>query len=117
VKAQASAWALYYYLAKDRPAELRAFQAELAALPRDLPLDSDTVTAAFCRAFNLDGSNQAYAKFADAWLEYIRTVPPAGIDIPLMDPKPAGTGMPMPSPEGGIPPMPLPKGGVRPGGA
>ncbi|MBA4187822.1 MAG: hypothetical protein C0467_07370 [Planctomycetaceae bacterium] len=93
VKAQSTSWALYYYLAKDRPDELRKFLAELASLPRDLPLDSATITAAFYRSFGLAGTPESLAKFADAWLEYIRTVPPVGIDIPLVDPKPGTPGM------------------------
>ncbi len=109
IKAQATSWALYYYLAKDRPAELRKFIEELAVLPRDLPLDSVTVTAAFCKAFNLDASNkESLRRFADRWIDYMGTVAPAGIDIPLVDPKPptpANTGNPM-NPMGGGPMFP-----------
>ncbi len=100
VKAQATSWALYYYLAKARPDELRKFIAELAALPRDLPLDSGTITSAFCRSFGIAETPEAFAKFAEAWLEYIRTVPPAGIDIPLADPKPPMGGNTPPNPMG-----------------
>jgi hypothetical protein len=109
VKAQATSWALYYYLAKDRPNDLRKFVAELAALPRDLPLDGATVFAAFCRSFSLDGSKESLAQFAKGWLGYLATVAPAGIDIPLVDPKPAASttgtpGTPGSPPMGGAPP-------------
>ena len=90
IKAQATSWALYYFLAKDHPTELRKFLDALATLPRDLPLDGDTVLATFCKSFNLDGNKESLTKFANEWLDYIRTVPPAAVvpDIPLADPKP-----------------------------
>ncbi|MCE9564878.1 MAG: DUF1570 domain-containing protein [Planctomycetes bacterium] len=91
-KSQATSWALYYYLAKARPDELRKFLAELAAMPRDLPLDSPTITAAFCRSFGIAGTPESFSKFADDWMDYIHTVPPLGIDIPLVDPKPHTSG-------------------------
>jgi hypothetical protein len=100
IKAHATSWALYYYLAKARPTELRTFLDELAALPRDLPLDGDTVLTVFCRSFRTDPSKESLAKFANDWLEYIRTVPPAYVDIPLVDPPPATT-----SPTGPLGPM------------
>jgi hypothetical protein len=114
VKAQATSWALYHYLASDRPAELRRFLDELAALPRDLPLDDATVLAAFNRAFNLDGSKAAHARFADGWLNYMRSLPPAGVDVPLVDPKPTTGNQ---GPGAGMGPMiGGPGGGGRPGG-
>jgi hypothetical protein len=88
IKAQATSWALYYYLAKDRPNELRKLMSELSVLPRDLPLDSAVVVASFSRAFALDGTKESFQKFADKWLAYMATVPAEGIDIPLVDPKP-----------------------------
>jgi hypothetical protein len=106
IKAQATSWALYYYLAKDRQNELRTFLDELAALPRDLPLEGETVTAAFCRAFNLDGSDEAYSRFANRWLEYVRTLPKSSEDILLVEPKPKSP------PAGGFPGGPgFPGGG------
>jgi hypothetical protein len=113
VKAQATSWALYYYLLKNHPNELEKFLVELAALPRDLPLDGDVVVATFCRAFGLDGSKPSAAKFATEWLDYMRDVPPAGVDIPLVDPKPptSGTGT-----LGGPPGLPGKPGGSGGGG-
>jgi hypothetical protein len=108
VKAHATAWGLYYYLSRDKPAELAKFTAELSGYPRDLPLDGPTVTAAFCRAFGLDGSPKSLKEFADGWLEYM-SVAQVGHDIPLVEPKP-----PMPAVDPmnpmGIPPRP----GVQP---
>jgi hypothetical protein len=118
VKSQATSWALYYYLAKARTEELQKFLAELAALPRDLPLDSTTITTAFCRAFKLDGSNASFEEFSKRWLDYLRAVPPAGIDIPVVDPAP-GTMVdpkdpnPNPNPKGPNPKGPFPPGGDR----
>lgn len=117
LKAQATAWALYYYLSTAHAAEFRQFLAELSAFPRDLPLEGETVLAAFRHAFHLDGSPEADARFAERWLEFMRTLPPAYIDVTLVDPKPAtsnGTGQP------GYPGLPpgypgLPPGGTGPG--
>ncbi|MBA4066357.1 MAG: hypothetical protein C0501_22115 [Isosphaera sp.] len=109
VKAHATAWALCYYLSRDKPADLARFTAELAAFPRDLPLDGATLTAAFCRSFGLDGSPKSLKGFADGWLEYMN-VAQVGHDIPLADPKP-----PMPVDPANPVPMPVNPGG-RPGG-
>jgi len=112
IKAQATAWALYYYLAKDHPAQLRRFLDELAVLPRDLPLDADTVVAAFCRAFAIENDKPSLTRFADGWLNYINSLPPVSTDIPLAEPKPASTagsgapgglGLPGGMPPGGSP--------------
>ena len=105
IKAQATAWALYYYLAKDHPSELRRFVSELAAMPRDLPLDGATVLAAFDKAFGLDGSKESHQKFADRWLSAMGSLAPAGFDIPLVDPKPASKTDSPGNP--GLPGMPL----------
>src|SRR5262249_27682722 len=47
IKAQATAWALYYYLAQARSSELKEYIAELNKLPRDLPIDGKTAFDAF----------------------------------------------------------------------
>ena len=104
VKAQATSWALYYYLAKARPEELRKFLGELGTLPRDLPLDSATITTAFCRSFSIAETPEGFSKFADEWLDYLHTVPPAGIDIPLVDPKPVTPTTGGTDPKTGFPP-------------
>ena len=101
IKAQATSWALFYYLARAKPAELRSFLAELSAMPRDIPLEGAAVQA-FYRAFNLDGSRESLDRFAQTWLEYIHNTSAAGIDIVLTQPKvsnapstsPTGPGIP-----------------------
>ncbi len=88
IKAQATSWALYYYLAKARPVELQNYLNELAAMPRDLSLEGATLPA-FYRAFNLDGSKESLDKFAQSWLEFLHNDAPEGIDITLTEPKTA----------------------------
>jgi len=92
IKAQATAWSLYYYLALNYPRELQHFLDEVATLPRDLPLEGDTMVALFCKSFGLDESKPALARFTNGWLDYMRDIPPAGVDILLAEPKPATSG-------------------------
>jgi len=116
IKSQATAWALYYYLARGRSAELQQYIAELNKLPRDLPIDGRTAHAAFVRVFRLSTTDDGVAdpkllqKFAKDWRDYMGTVPMTSIDIPLVVPEPpksTGTGGPMgPGPMGGPPPRP-----------
>jgi hypothetical protein len=113
IKAQATAWALYYYISTAYPVEYRQFLAALSHLPRDLPLEGETVAAIFRRAFHLDGSPEADARFAERWLEFIRTLPPVYIDVALVEPKPptsSGTNPP------GYPGLPPGYPGLPPGG-
>lgn len=113
LKAQATAWSLYYFLARAKQAELTAYVSELNKLPRDLPIDGKTSFAAFVRAFKLSSTPDGPAdpalvkKLAAEWFEYATTVPPASIDIPLVVPEPpkggtgTGPGLPgLPSPMG-----------------
>jgi hypothetical protein len=118
IKSQATSWALYYYLARAKPEELKQYVAELNKLPRDLPIDGQTAYAAFVRVFKLSVTPDGPAdpakmqKFAKDWLDYMNTVPTVGIDIPLVVPEPpkAGTGT-----GPGVPPMPGGSMGPRPG--
>lgn len=114
VKAQATSWSLYYFLARAKPVELKAYVAELNRMPRDLPIDGKTSYAAFARAFKLssvpDGpvDPALLKKLAAEWFEYMSTVPPASVDIPLVVPEPPKGGT------GGLPPgggLPGPPGG------
>jgi hypothetical protein len=105
IKAHATAWALYYYLAKDHPDKLKHLLDELAALPRDLPLDGDTVVAIFCRSVGIDNNKEALTRFANGWLDYIRSVPAASIDVAVVEPKAGSGGAPV-GPGGGFPGMP-----------
>jgi hypothetical protein len=99
IKAQATSWALYYYLTMSRPTELKAYLAELAAMPRDVPLGA-AAAAAFGRAFHLDGSRESLEKFAHTWLDYMHNITPMGIDVTLIEPKPAAPTSSMPMPPG-----------------
>jgi len=104
IKAESTAWALYYYLAKARPNELRKFLDEIAAVPRDLPLDGDTVVAAFCRVFSIENTKESLTRFADGWLDYIHTVPQASQDVALIEPQPPSSSSSGPPGLPGTPP-------------
>jgi hypothetical protein len=87
MKAQATAWALTYYLNKAQPDKLHAFYAALGRMPRDMHLDSGLVSELFFKTFDLatpDGSadEQKVAAFANAWLLFMRSVTPGGLDVP-----------------------------------
>jgi len=90
-KAQSTSWSLYYYLAKANPAGLDRYVAELAKMPRDLPLAESSRLAAFATAFNVavdgkkTGNQTTFDELGAAWLQYLATVPAAGIDLPLVD--------------------------------
>jgi hypothetical protein len=93
IKSQATAWALYYYLARARATELHQYIAELNKLPRDLPIDGRTAYTTFVRVFKLAGvdgkPDPARMKaFASAWINYMETVPTVSRDIPLVVPEP-----------------------------
>jgi hypothetical protein len=124
-KSHATAWALYYYLARNNPAGLEQYFSELNRLPRDLPLDSGTRLAAFARAFELtDGKTGTvdpakFASFARGWVDSMQNVPAVGVEVKLNDP-PAkstsggGSGVgPMPGGGGSLGPPP---GGMGPPG-
>jgi hypothetical protein len=108
IKAQATAWALYYYLAKEKPAELKEYIAELNKLPRDLPIDGRTSYAAFIRVFKLSSTENGPAdpklmeQFAKKWLDDMSYVTSRGLDVPLVIPEPpkgqvvGPMGIPMP---------------------
>lgn len=117
IKSQATAWALYYYLARARSGELSAYIAELNKLPRDLPIDGKTSYAAFVKAFKLSATEGGPADpalmqtFARDWLDYIGTVPMVGFDIPLVVPAAVPPGM------GSGPMGPMGPGPVGPAGS
>jgi hypothetical protein len=118
IKAQATAWALYYYLARARSAELQQYLAELNKLPRDLPIDGRTAQAAFVRVFKLSTTDDGVPdsglmrQFAKDWWDYISVVPTGWYDVPLVVPEPPKAGGM--TPMGGTSIGPLPGG--RPGG-
>jgi hypothetical protein len=114
VKAQATAWALFYYLYRERPDEFRKYAAELDRLPRDLPVDERTAVEVFARAFTLstgptpEPGKTSFKEFADAWVERVMGTTPAGVDVTLKPPPPPGS-TPMPGTPPGRP-MPRPPG-------
>ena len=117
-KAQATSWALYYYLAKRHKDGLRAYMDELARLPRDLPIDDLTLMNVFAKSFNLttgavsEGGKKTFAEFAQEWMRFVTELPPVGIEVNLPDPPPAtGTGGP------GTPGMPNAPPPSFPGGS
>jgi hypothetical protein len=128
-KADASAWALTYYLQKTRLPGLQKFYQELARMPRDMRLESDEIMKLFCKSFGLVAVDQsidpvAVKTFAQNWLQYMNNVPhydyEVALDAATLDPfsgSNAGTpgnGVPgaqgNPGPGGGGP------GGGGPGG-
>jgi hypothetical protein len=79
--ARTTAWALTYYLARNRPLELEKYYRELSNLPRDLQYGEDVLQACFARAFGLEtatGSGKLDADklkaFADAWYAALDSV-------------------------------------------
>jgi hypothetical protein len=115
-KAQATAWALYYYLARTNQPGLRRYFDELNRLPRDLPLDDKAALAVFARAFDLttaakpEDGKRTLKEFAEQWVQYINGLTPVGVDIPLHAPAPPSNPQYGPMGPGGI----FPPGG--PGG-
>jgi len=94
-KADASAWALTYYLQKTRIDGLKRFYQELGRMPRDMRLDSEEIMKIFCISFGLVTADQqidgdALKSFADNWLQYMNNVPhydyEVSLDASTMDP-------------------------------
>jgi hypothetical protein len=104
MKAQATAWALTYFLSRTRIEGLHKFYDELDHMPRDLRLDPKTVTTVFARSFNLmaaDGKtiDQGAVKLlAEEWVAHMSKAPTTGTTIPLSGSGgqggPAGPGVP-----------------------
>jgi hypothetical protein len=120
IKAQTTAWALTYYLSREKLAGLQDFYAQLNRMPRDLHLDGKTVLMTFCRSFNLmkgdEIDREEFDRFAQGWVDYMKNAPFFHYDIPLGDSQPSSGGQPGPSGPGGFPGGP--RGGPGgPGGA
>lgn len=98
MKARVLAWAVYYDLIKNQPAEFLAFLGELNRLPRDVAIDRHTHLMLFARAFQLldDKGNlneQAFAALAETWYRRIRQVDQAWVEVDVTTPAPtAGSG-------------------------
>jgi len=75
------AWALCYFLAQRHLDGLERYGQELAALPRDLDLETDVTIGAFARAFKLTDASGAidqvkFRNFANEWSKYMEIVQP-----------------------------------------
>ena len=120
-KAQVTAWALTYYLAKKKPEALQRFYAEINRMPRDMRLDRGEVVKAFGRSMGMMDANAAgsinaaaFKQFAEDWVVYLKTVRGTGEDIVVEGENPqGGPGGPPggPSNPGGF----MPKVGGNPG--
>jgi hypothetical protein len=93
IKAQTTAWALYYYLAREQPELLKRYISELNKYPRDLPIDGQTAYRVFARVFGLAGADgrpdpEKLKTFANDWFERMKGVPEVGFNIPLVVPEP-----------------------------
>lgn len=94
-KAHATSWALYFHLAKNHPAGLDRYLAELGKLPRDFPIEESVRLALFAKAFDLttaataEAGRQTFAEFGTAWLRAMGGYPPVSVDLELADPDPA----------------------------
>src|SRR5207247_1392086 len=53
IQARTHAWALCYFLLKDRPAGVIKLYQEFSSMPRDLDLEPKQMLACFCRAFDV----------------------------------------------------------------
>lgn len=88
-KAQATAWALTYYLMQQHSTKLLDFYKILDAMPRDAQLDDQLVLNIFCRQFGLldaDGTsiNQSgFNNFAIDWINYINQLQPTWREVAL----------------------------------
>jgi hypothetical protein len=59
-------------------------------LPRDLPIDEQTMLAIFGRAFNVsvgepEAGKETLTQFAEGWLKFITELPPSSVDMDLME--------------------------------
>jgi hypothetical protein len=116
-KADATAWALTYYLSRGQMYGVQKYYAELRRMPRDMRLDEQFVLKTFCKCFNLMDKQKpeeidqaAFKNFAETWVRSMRNVPVYGVDLPLQASS-SGGGNP-----GGAGPMGPGGAGGRPGG-
>ena len=104
-KAQVTAWALTYHLAKTNTVALHRFFGELDKLPRDMRIDSKVVVELFARNFNLMNADltaiddNAFKTFAGDWIGYTNNISQSWRDVPLRstaeEPGQGGIGGPM----------------------
>ena len=110
-KAQATAWALTYFLSRERPEGMKKYYAELNKLPRDLRIDKKVALETFARCFalmnpELTGVDDAALKeFAKKWIGYLEATKESWRDIPVeATPNPVGpmNNGPIPGPIPGV---------------
>src|SRR5262249_51950447 len=92
LRARTTAWALCYFLAKDRLPGLMNYFAEISALPRDMEFDAKTLLGCFARAFDVANASRddidpaKFDELAKSWLAYFNgvAIPGAefGLDLP-----------------------------------
>lgn len=122
-KADATSWALVYYLARSQQEGMKKFYAELNRMPRDMRLDEKVVLTTFCKSFNLMDrqkadqiDEEAFKHFAEMWVRSMRNVPVYGVEIAMAAVAGSGgQGGPM-GPGGGAPPGRGTGGGAGGGG-
>ncbi len=92
-KADATSWALVYYLSRGQMAGLQKFYSELNRMPRDMRLNENVVLNLFCKCFNLmdrqkvnEIDEESFQKFAEMWVRSMRNVPIYGVEISMTDP-------------------------------
>jgi hypothetical protein len=97
-KADATAWALTYYLTQKHTTKQTAFYASLNAMPRDMKLSSTLVLTTFCQEFGLMNDDQvtvneaAFKTFAEDWVKYVNGLQPTWREITLAAINPANPG-------------------------
>ena len=82
IRARTMAWALTYFLARQKREGLLRYYEELAGMPRDMEFDEDVLLRVFARAFGLVDVNKPnemdetkVAAFARSWYQFIDAQP------------------------------------------
>jgi hypothetical protein len=115
LKAQATAWALAYFVSTQRLDGMKRYYEELNKLPRDMRLDKKLTIETFAKAFSLMNDEQTelddakVKNFAMQWIRHLDATQESWKDIPV-EATPN-----IPNPMGGPIPGPIP-GVIGPGG-
>jgi len=118
-KAEATSWALVYYLTTFKGSEWKAFTARLDRMPRDMKLDKQLVLREFVLAFGLTKAGAAeptideaeFKTFAQKWVDFVKGTPRSWETMALRPDQPNNNG----GQPGGFPGGPGGPGGF-PGG-
>jgi len=111
MKAQATAWALMYFLSRERPDGMKKYLAELDKMPRDMRLGNKRAVETFARCFDLMNTEQtevddaALQAFAAKWVGYLDATQESWRDIPVEPTQNLATPMgggPIPGPIPGV---------------